>query len=187
MNEELFMIVEEAKENMEKTKQHFVDALSKVRAGKASPHMISGVNIDYYGSITPLSQASTISTPDPKTIVIQPWDKSILQIIEKAIMAANLGFNPQNDGEIIRINVPPLTEERRKQLVKFAGQEAENNRISVRSARKKANEEIKKAQKDGASEDEAKDAENEVQEYTNQYIKEIDELLKKKEEEILTV
>lgn len=187
MNEELDMIVEEAGENMEKTKKHFIDALSKIRAGKASPHMISEITVDYYGAITPLNQASTISTPDPKTIVVQPWDKSLIQTIEKAILAANLGFNPQNDGEVIRINVPPLTEERRKQLVKFANQEAENNRISVRSARKKANEEIKKAQKDGASEDEAKDAENEVQELTNKYIKEIDALLKTKEQEILTV
>jgi ribosome recycling factor len=187
MNEDLLFVIEESEEQMKKTIDHVITSFGKVRAGKASPQMISEVYVDYYGSRTPLNQTANISTPDPKTIMIQPWDKSMIEAIEKAIMSSNLGFNPQNDGEIIRINIPPLTEERRKQLVKFVNQEAETNRVSVRNTRKKANDEIKLLQKDGASEDEAKNAESKIQDLTNDYIKKIDEILKKKEEEILTV
>lgn len=187
MNEDLLFVVEDCEDQMKKTISHLIVALAKVRAGKASPQMISDVYVDYYGSKTPLSQTANVNTPDAKTILIQPWDKSMIQPIEKAIMASNLGFNPQNDGEVIRINVPPLTEERRKQLVKFINQEAENNRISIRNNRKKANDEIKTLQKDGASEDEAKIAESKIQDLTTEFIKNIDEILALKEKEILTV
>ena len=187
MNEDLLFVLEESEDLMNKTIDHLIESLSKVRAGKASPHMISEVHVDYYGAKTPLSQTSNINSPDAKTIMIQPWDKSMIPIIEKAILAANLGFNPQNDGEAIRINVPPLTEERRMQLVKYIHQEAENNRISIRNARKKANDEIKTIQKDGASEDDAKKAEAKVQDLTTDFIKKIDEILAKKEQEILKV
>ncbi|MBC8343415.1 MAG: ribosome recycling factor [Bacteroidetes bacterium] len=187
MNEDLLFILEDGEDQMKKTISHLVEALSKVRAGKASPQMISEVYVDYYGSKTLLSQTANVNTPDPKTILIQPWDKNMIQEIEKAIMASNLGFNPQNDGEVIRIIVPPLTEERRIQLVKYINQEAENNRISIRNTRKKANDEIKSIQKEGASEDDAKMAENKIQELTTEYIKNIDEILSAKEKEILTV
>jgi len=186
-NEFLLMVLEETEDNMKKTISHLIDTLMKIRAGKASPQMISEVYVDYYGSKTPVSQMANIGVPDARTIVIQPWDKSMIQPIEKAIMAANLGFNPQNDGELIRIPVPPLTEERRKQLVKFIHTEGENNKIAIRNARKKANDEIKILQKDGAPEDEAKKAEIKTQDLTNQYIKNIDEILEKKEKEIMTV
>ncbi|MFC2114252.1 ribosome recycling factor [Bacteroidota bacterium] len=187
MNEDLLFVLEESEDQMKRTIDHLIDSLAKVRAGKASPHMISEVHVDYYGSRSPLSQTANINSPDPKTILIQPWDKSMIPVIEKAILASNLGFNPQNDGESIRINVPPLTEERRKQLVKYINQEAENNRISIRNTRKKANDEIKSIQKDGAPEDEAKKAEIKIQDLTTEYIKIIDEILSNKEKEILTV
>lgn len=187
MNEDLQFIIEETAESMEKTLEHLSDILTKIRAGKASPQMLSDIYIDYYGAKTPLNQAATINTPDPKSIIIQPWDRSVIVTIEKAIQASNLGFNPQNDGEVIRINVPPLTEERRLQLVKYIQQEGENNKISVRNARKKANEEIKDIKKSGVSEDEVRKAEDEIQELTNKHIKRIEEFLKRKEEEIMTV
>ena len=128
MNEDLEFVIEETSENMGKTVEHLIDTLTKVRAGKASPQMLNDIYFDYYGAKTPLNQAATINTPDPKSIVIQPWDRSAIELIEKAIQSSNLGFNPQNDGEFIRINVPPLTEERRMQLVKFSNQEGENNK-----------------------------------------------------------
>lgn len=187
MNEELQMVLDETKENMEKSVKHFGELLSRIHAGKANPQMVNGIYIDYYGTRTPLPQAASINTPDPKTIVIQPWDKTILEVIEKAIQAANLGFNPMNNGEIIRINVPPLTEERRRQIVKNISGDAENNRVAIRNIRKRANEDIKFLQKEGVSEDEAKKAEDNVQELTNKYIKQIDENLKRKEQEIMTV
>jgi len=187
MHEELEFVIEESKDSMEKTIRHFTDGLSKIHAGKASPQMLSDISIEYYGTRTPLNQAASVNTPDPKTIVIQPWDRSILEAIEKAIYGANLGFNPQNNGEIIRINVPPLTEERRKQLVKFISQEGETTKVSLRNTRKKANDEIKKIQKDGAPEDDAKKAEDTIQEITNEFTKKVDEILKKKEIEIMTV
>lgn len=187
MHEDLQFALDDAKESMEKTLKHFIDTLSKIHAGKASPQMVSDLVIDYYGAKTPLTQAASINTPDPKTIVIQPWDKTILDIIEKAIQSANLGFNPQNNGEIIRINVPPLTEERRKQLVKYINQEGENNKIAIRNTRKNANDFIRQTQKEGASEDDAKKAEDIVQDYTNNYVKKIDDILKIKEQEVMKV
>jgi ribosome recycling factor len=187
MNSDLEIILEFTREHMQKTINHFIESLNKIRSGKATPGMISDVIVDYYGSKTPLNQVASISAPDPKTIIIQPWDKGMIQPIEKSIMASNLGFNPQNDGQIIRINVPPLSEERRKQFVKFIHQEGEVNKISIRNSRKKANEDIKAAEKKGAPEDESKKAEDKTQELTNKFIKEIDELLLKKEKEIMTV
>jgi ribosome recycling factor len=187
MNQDLNSIIEATREHMQKTINHFIDSLNKIRSGKATPGMISDVVVDYYGSKTPLSQIANISVPDPKTIIIQPWDKGMIQSIEKTILASNIGFNPQNDGQIIRINVPPLSEERRKQMVKFIHQEGETNKISIRNSRKKANEEIKVAEKNGAPEDESRRAEDKTQELTNKFIKDIEEILIKKEKEIMTV
>lgn len=175
------------KESMEKALEHLVNELSKLRAGKAAPQMLDGIYVDYYGTHTPLNQLATINTPDPKTITIQPWEKSMIQPIEKAIMGANIGLNPQNDGNVIHVNIPPLTEERRKELVKFTKHEGEQTKVSVRNIRKDANEQVKKLQKDGLPEDEAKRAEDKIQEYTNDYIKKIENLLDVKEKEIMTV
>ncbi len=187
MDENLKFVIDETKGEMQKTITHLIDTLSKIRAGKASTQMLAGISIDYYGTKTPLNQTANLSAPDPKTIAIQPWDKSMIEAIEKSIMAANLGFNPQNDGEIIRINIPPLTEERRKQLAKYINTESENNKVSLRNARKNANDSIKEYQDEGASEDDAKRAEKEVQEITNEYTKKIEEITKKKEEDIMKV
>ena len=183
--EEIEFILDSAKEQMNGAIKHLEVAFSKIRAGKANPQMLDNVSIDYYGAITPLSQASNINTPDARTISVQPWDKSMLETIEKAIIDANLGFNPMNNGEMIMINVPPLTEERRIQLVKQAKSESENAKVSIRNARKDANDELKKL--DGISEDIFKDSENEVQNITNNFTSKIDGFFSKKEEEILTV
>jgi ribosome recycling factor len=187
MNEDVQFYLDDAKEKMDKAIEHLKNELVKVRAGKASPQMLDGLQVDYYGNSTPLSQVANVNTPDPRTIAIQPWEKKMIDPIEKAILAANLGFNPMNNGEVIRINVPVLTEERRKSLVKQARAEGEHARVSVRNARRDANEEFKKLIKDGLSEDEGKDAEAEVQKLTDVYYKKIDELLEKKEQDILTV
>ena len=165
--EEINFILDSAKENMDGSLQHLELAFTKIRAGKASPQMLDGVNVDYYGAMTPLSQASNINTPDARTISVQPWDKSLLEVMEKAIIDANLGFNPMNNGEMIIINVPPLTEERRLQLVKQAKTESENAKVSIRNARKEANDELKKLS--GISEDILKDSEASVQELTNSF------------------
>ena len=149
--------------------------------------MLEGINVDYYGASTPLNQAANVNSPDARTIVIQPWDKSLIGAIEKAIMESNLGLNPQNDGEVVRLNVPPLTEERRKQLVKTAKTEAENSKIAVRNIRKESNEKVKKLQKDGLAEDMAKDAEASIQQITDQFIARVDEVGVVKEKEIMTV
>ncbi|MBO6518080.1 MAG: ribosome recycling factor [Bacteroidia bacterium] len=172
---------------MDNAIDHLNKALTKIRAGKASPTMLQSVQVEYYGSVVPLNQVANVNTPDARTLVIQPWEKSTLQDIERSIINSNLGYNPQNDGEIIIINIPPLTEERRKDLVKTAKGEAENGKISLRNIRKDANDAIKKLQKDGLSEDMAKDAENEVQKSTNEYSNKIDGILEKKEAEIMTV
>lgn len=187
MHEDLEFVLKNVKDEMEKTIHHFIDTLGKIRAGKATPQMLNDVFVDYYGTRTPLSQVSTVSVPDPKTIIVHPWEKSMIAPIEKAIMAANLGFNPQNQGEYLRISVPPLSEERRRQLVKFTHQEGETNKVSIRNHRKEALEEIKKLQKAGVPEDETKKAEEKVQEFVNKFIRQIDDLLDKKEKEILTV
>lgn len=187
MNEDAQFCLEEAKEKMENTIVHLDKELVKIRAGKATPQMLDSVKVDYYEKMVPISQVSNINTPDPKTIVVQPWEKAMLVVIEKAIMAANLGFNPKNDGTILRIMVPPLTEERRRELVKKAKAEAENSKISIRTIRKDANTEGKQLEKDGVPEDDIKKLENEIQHLTNLYIEKIDKLLASKEKDIMTI
>ena len=184
MNEELQFILESAQESMLGAVRHLENELLNIRAGKANPVMLKSVMVDYYGAPTPLNQVANVNTPDGRTLSIQPWEKGLLQEIEKGIMTANIGFNPVNNGEIIIINVPPLTEERRKELVKMAKYEAENAKVSVRNSRKDANQEIKKAD---ASEDEQKNCEIDVQTQTDQFIKQIDEIHAAKEKEIMTV
>lgn len=185
MNEDIQFILDSTKEDMESAISHLHKRLLTIRAGKANPTMLQGVLVDYYGSPTPLSQVANVLTPDGRTISIQPWEKAMIQEIEKAIINSNLGFNPMNNGESVIINVPPLTEERRKDLVKQARSEGEDARIGVRNGRRDANNEIKKL--DDASEDEKKNAELDIQGLTDAYIKKIDEILSGKEKEIMTV
>ncbi|MBK0370598.1 ribosome recycling factor [Flavobacterium agrisoli] len=187
MNEEIDFVLESTEEAMADSVSHLEKAFLNIRAGKASPAMLGSVFVDYYGSSTPLNQVSKISIPDARTITLQPFEKNMLQAIEKAIMIANLGFNPMNNGDVVIISVPPLTEERRKDLAKQAKAEAEDAKISIRNARKDANSDIKKLEKEGTSEDVCKGAEEEVQNLTNTYIKKIDELLVLKEAEIMKV
>ncbi len=184
MNEEVRFVIDSAKESMDAAISHLEKALVKIRAGKASPAMLSSVMVEYYGSQTPLSQVSNINTPDARTISVQPWEKSMLQVIETAIMNANLGFNPMNNGDFVIINVPPLTEERRIQLVKQAKAEAEDAKVSVRSARQEANKEIKNLE---VSEDLEKNAVIDIQELTDNYVVKIDNILEAKEAEIMKV
>ena len=184
MNEEVDFILDTAKESMDGSISHLEKALVKIRAGKASPVMLSTVMVEYYGSPTPLSQISNINTPDARTISVQPWEKSILADIETAIMNANLGFNPMNNGEMVIINVPPLTEERRIQLVKQAKSEAEDAKVSIRNARQDANKDIKKLD---VSEDVKSNAEVDIQELTDTYINKVDAILDVKETEIMKV
>lgn len=179
------MILDMAREQMDKSISHLEKNLLKIRAGRANPSMLDTVRVDYYGSQTPLNQVANVSTPDARTISVQPWEKSMIPEIEKAILNSDLGLNPQNNGELVIINIPPLTEERRKDLVKAARAEGEDARIGVRSARKEANDEIKAL--DGVSEDLIKDAEERVQSVTNKYTKKIDDILDKKEGEIMHV
>ena len=183
--EEIGIIIDSAVEGMDSAIAHFERQLTNIRAGKASPGMLGSVSVDYYGSKTPLSQVANVSTPDARTISVQPWEKNLIPEIEKAILVANLGFNPMNNGESIIISVPPLTEERRKELVRQAKGEAEDAKVSIRSNRKDANNEIKKV--DGASDDAKKNAEIDVQNLTDKYIKKIDEIFDLKEKEIMTV
>lgn len=187
MNEMISMILDEMKSSMEKALHHAEAEFLKIRAGKAMPSMLDGVMAEAYGMNMPLNQLATVNTPDARTLVIQPFDKSSIQAIEKGIMEANLGFTPQNDGTIIRINVPPLTEERRKNLVKNVKSEAENAKITIRNIRKDSNEEIRKLKSEGVSEDEMKDAEAKVQQFTDQYVARIDVIAANKEKEIMTV
>lgn len=185
--EEIEFILESTEEAMNGTVAHLEKAFLNIRAGKASPAMLGSVFVDYYGSATPLSQVSKISVPDARTITLQPFEKNMLHTIEKAIMIANIGFNPMNNGDVVIISVPPLTEERRKDLAKQAKVEAEDAKIGIRNVRKDSNSDIKKLEKDGTSEDLCKDAEEEVQSLTNSFIKKIDELLMHKEAEIMKV
>lgn len=187
MQEEVDFVLDVCKEKMEAAVKHLEKELVHIRAGKASPTMVDSVQVEYYGSHVPLNQVSNISTPDPRTIAIQPWEKPMIPVIEKAIMIANLGFNPENNGEIIRINIPVLTEERRKDLVKQAHQEGETAKISLRGTRKEANDSLKKLQKDGLSEDLEKDAEADVQKMTDEYNKTVDSLVAAKEKDIMTI
>jgi ribosome recycling factor len=185
--EDINQTMKELEESMERAIEHLQHELSKVRAGKASPAMLAGIAVDYYGSMTPLSQVANISTSDARTLNIQPWEKSMLSVIERAIFEANLGVTPMNDGEQVRLNIPPLTEERRRDLVKQAKSHGEDAKISLRSARHKALDTIKKAVKDGYSEDAGKNREKEVQEIITDYSKKIDHLVEVKEKDVMTV
>jgi ribosome recycling factor len=185
--EEIEFILDSTKESMNGSIAHLEKEFLNIRAGKASPQMLGGVFVDYYGSQTPLSQVANINVPDARTITITPWEKSMLHPIEKAIMMANLGFNPMNNGDNIIISVPALTEERRRELVKQAKAEAEDAKIGIRNARKDANTDIKKLEKEGTSEDICKSAEEDVQKLTDAFIKKIDEHLAIKEAEIMKV
>ena len=184
MNEEMDFIVDAAKEQMTAAIDHLEKELLNIRAGKANPVMLSSITIDYYGTQTPLNQVANVNTPDARTLSIQPWEKNLIGEIEKAILVANLGFTPMNNGESIIINIPPLTEERRKQLVKLAKSEAENAKVSIRNARKYANQDIKKSD---SSEDVQKNYEIDIQELTDSSIQKVDQIMSLKEKEILTV
>ncbi len=183
--EDIEIILEAAEEQMQQSIRHLEKELLKIRAGRANPSMLEGIRVEYYGSMTPISQVSNINTPDARTLSVQPWEKSMIPELEKAILNSDLGLNPQNNGEQIMINIPPLTEERRKDLVKRAKKEAEEARISIRGARKDANDEIKKL--DGISEDIIKDSEEQVQELTDKYNSKVDRHLEAKEKDIMTV
>ncbi|MEO1055001.1 MAG: ribosome recycling factor [Bacteroidota bacterium] len=172
---------------MSNTLTHVNQALTKIRAGKAMPNMLDGIMVEYYGSPTPLNQVASVNTPDARTLLIKPWEKTIIPDLERAIINSDLGFNPQNDGEQVIINVPMLTEERRKVLVKQAKHEGEQGKISLRNVRKDTNDTFKQMQKDGVSEDEIKRAEDKVQKLTDDYGHKIDDLISKKEEEIMKV
>ena len=187
MSDDLELILEEAREGMKKALNHLESELIKIRAGKASPQMLDGLTVDYYGSPTALNQIGNVSVMDARTLTIQPWEKNMLQPIERAIINANLGVTPQNDGNIIRLFMPPLTEERRKEFVKRAGGEGEQSKVAIRSIRRDAIEQIKRLQKDGLSEDEAKDAEKEIQDITDKNIVLVEKHLAAKEKEIMSV
>lgn len=187
MTEELAIIFEACEEQMQKAIDHLESEMTKVRAGKSNPSMVSHLSVDYYGTLTPLQQVANISTPDARTLTIQPWERSMIQPIEKAILAANLGLTPQNNGETIIINIPQLTEERRKELAKQVHHLAEHARIGLRASRKDANDEIKALQKDGLSEDLAHDAEEHVQQLIKTYSEKVDAHVHAKEKEIMTV
>lgn len=180
-------ILNEASERMQKAIDHLEEELLNVRAGKASPHVLNSVMVDYYGTQTPVSGVASVTVPDAKTILIQPWDKKILRPLEKAIIDSNIGLTPSNNGEQIRLSIPPLTEERRRDLVKQVRGEAETARISLRNARRDAVEAFKKAQKEGMPEDEAKDGETQSQKLLEKFTKQLDAALDKKEKEIMTV
>ena len=181
------MYLDEALEHMDKAIQHLIVALSKIRAGKAMPTMLDGIMVDYYGNPTPLNQVSSVTSPDARTLMIKPWEKTIIHDIERAIINSDLGFNPQNDGEQVIINVPALTEERRIELVKMVKNEGENGKISIRSARHEALHGVKSLKNDGISEDAIKNGELDIQELTNTHTKKVDELIAHKESEIMTI
>ncbi|MFC4871298.1 ribosome recycling factor [Negadavirga shengliensis] len=185
--EEIQLYLDEAKSLMQKAVDHTASELVKIRAGKAMPNFLDGILVSYYGAPTPIQQVSSITTPDARTLAIKPWEKNLIPEIEKAIINSDLGLTPQNNGEMVMLTIPPLTEERRKNLVKQVKTECENGKISIRTVRKDTNDALKKLQKEGASEDEIKRAEDTVQKYTDQYAAKIDGLFDKKEEEILKV
>ena len=187
MQEEVQMILDICRERMEHAITHLDKELVHIRAGKASPRMLDSVMVEYYGSMVPVAQVSNINTPDARTIAIQPWEKTMIRPIEKAIINSNLGFNPDNNGEFIRINVPAPTEQRRKDMVKTVNHEGEVAKVSLRSARKDANDNLKKLLKDGLSEDLEKDAEDKVQNMINDFSKKVDKMLEEKTVEILTI
>lgn len=172
---------------MKMTLEFLEETFSRIRAGRANPRILDGIRVEYYGSIVPLTNVATVTTPDAKTILVQPWEKQMLKVLEKAIQDSDVGITPENNGEVIRLGIPPLTEERRKQLVKQTKQEAEEAKISIRNARREGIDEVKKAVKQGLAEDVGKDGENEVQKVHDKYIKLVDDMFAEKEEEILTV
>lgn len=180
-------VMESLKDQLEKNLSHTISEFGRIRAGKSSPAMLESVMVEYYGAMTPLNQVANVNTPDSRTLAIQPFDKTLIRPIETAIINSNLGFAPSNDGDLIRISIPPLTEERRKDLVKMAKAESENSKVGIRNLRKEAIDKIKKLKSDGLSEDEAKVAEDEVQKMVDLFIKKTEETLVLKEKEILTV
>lgn len=185
--EETKNCLELTKEGMNQVVLFFDKEVQKIRAGKASPQMLEGLKVDYYGNPTPIEQVGNISTPDARQIIIQPWERSMLQPMEKAILAANLGFTPQNNGEFIRIVIPSPTEERRKELVKKTKQEAEQAKVSIRNVRRTANETAKKLKDSGTPEDEIKKLETDIQKFTDEFIVKIDKIAEAKEKEIMTI
>jgi ribosome recycling factor len=185
--EEIQLYLDDAKESMEKAVKHTSIELTKIRAGKAMPNMIDGVMVEYYGSPTPINQVASVTTPDARTLAIRPFEKKMISEIEKAIRNSDLGMNPQNDGETVRLNIPPLTEERRRELVKRVKNEIESGKVSIRNIRKDTNEGLRKLLKEGASEDDVKRAEDKVQQLTDQFIGKVDTLFTNKEAEIMTV
>lgn len=180
-------IKKDAEEKMQMTLEFLEETFARIRAGRANVRILDGVRVEYYGSHVPLSNVSTVSTPDAKTILVQPWEKNMLKVVEKAIMDSDVGITPENNGEVIRLGIPPLTEERRRQLVKQTKQESEDAKISIRNSRREGIDEVKKAVKDGLPEDTGKDVENELQKLHDKYIKRIDDKFAEKEKEILTV
>ncbi len=187
MNEEVQMVYEMTLERMVSTIEHLETELSRIRAGKSNIHILDGIMVDYYGALTPLNQVSNISTPDAKTIAVQPWEKGMITPIEKAILQANVGLNPSNNGEVIRLMIPPLTEERRIELVKQVKNEGENAKVSIRNARRDANDEYKQMKQNGLSEDNEKRATDNIQEITDSHVKKSDSIIEAKEEDIMTI
>ena len=187
MTEELELIIEDAEASMKKAVGFLEAELVKIRAGKANPNMLDGITVDYYGSPTPINQVANINIMDARTISIQPWEKKTLQLIERAIIAANIGMNPQNDGINIRLFLPPLTEERRKELVKKSAAEAEHSKVAIRNIRREAIEEVKRLQKEGLSEDISKGAEKEIQDITDRYIATVEKILAAKEKDVMSI
>ncbi|MFO7933500.1 MAG: ribosome recycling factor [Bacteroidales bacterium] len=187
MNDDVEFVHEMTRERMDKAIDHLDNELVRIRAGKANVHILDGIMVEYYGTPTPLNQVSNISTPDAKTILIQPWEKNMIDPIEKAIQNSNVGITPVNNGEVIRLTIPQLTEDRRRNLVKQVRNEGENARVSIRNSRRDANDELKKMQKEGLSEDETKIAEDNIQKLTDEYIEKVDQIVEAKEEDILTI
>ena len=187
MQDEIQLVLEDAKEQMDKACEHLDYELGKIRAGKANPHILDDVKVEYFGAVTPLSQVANVNTPDPRTIAVRPWEKSLIGPIEKAIMAANLGLTPINDGSLIRICIPVLTEERRKEICKQVRAEAENTKVVIRNIRRDANEMLKKLQKDGLAEDLAKDGEASIQKIIDATIAKVDEKAAAKEADVMKV
>jgi ribosome recycling factor len=185
--EEIELYLDDAKENMKKALNHTYQELTKIRAGKAVPSMLDGIQVEYYGTMSALQNVSSITAPDARTLSVKPYEKSMIPVIEKAIRDANLGFNPQNNGEVVIVSIPPMTEERRKALVKMVKSEGENGKVRIRTIRKEVNDDLKKLLKEGAPEDLIKDAEQKVQALTDEYIAQIDQLIIKKEAEIMTI
>jgi len=187
MNEEVQLVYEMAKERMEKALEHLDNELVRIRAGKANIHILDGVVVDYYGSPTPLNQVSNISTPDAKTIMVQPWEKTMIGPIEKALLNSNVGITPSNNGEVIRLSIPPLTEERRRDLFKQVKNEGEHARVSMRNSRRDANDEYRQMQKEGLSEDDVKIAEERIQKLIDEFTEKVEKIVEAKEKEIMTI